>query len=119
MNRILCVFAAFRESFFLFSFSKVVCSNTVAVESAIDYDAPQPMPTTAPSVFQFSVAHSDRGSQARTGFWRTPHGTVETPAFMPVGTVGSVKGLTPDQLREAGVEMVLANTYHLALRSGP
>src|SRR5258708_2138400 len=77
------------------------------------------MPSPAPSAFQFSVAHIDRGSQARTGSWRTPHGTVETPAFMPVGTIGSVKGLTPDQLREAGVEMVLANTYHLALRPGP
>src|SRR6266853_2002023 len=76
------------------------------------------MPTPAPSAFQFSVAHSDRGSQARTGSWSTPHGTVATPAFMPVGTIGSVKGLTPDQLRQAGVQMVLANTYHLALRPG-
>jgi queuine tRNA-ribosyltransferase len=74
------------------------------------------MPTS--SAFQFSVAHADRGSQARTGLWQTPHGIVETPAFMPVGTAGSVKGLTPDQLREAGVRMVLANTYHLALRPG-
>ena len=48
----------------------------------------------------------------------TPHGTVQTPAFMPVGTVGTVKGLTPDQLREAGSQMVLGNTYHLALRPG-
>ncbi len=77
------------------------------------------MTMPVPSTFQFSVAQTDRGSQARAGFWKTPHGTVKTPAFMPVGTIGSVKGLTPDQLREAGVEMVLANTYHLALRPGP
>src|SRR5262245_12609300 len=48
----------------------------------------------------------------------TPHGVVETPAFMPVGTLAAVKGLTPDQLRSVGVQMVLANTYHLALRPG-
>ena len=44
--------------------------------------------------------------------------TVETPAFMPVGTQGTVKGVTPDQLRQAGAQMMLANTYHLALRPG-
>lgn len=55
---------------------------------------------------------------ARAGIWHTPHGTVETPAFMPVGTLASVKGLTPDQLRAAGAVKILANTYHLALRPG-
>jgi queuine tRNA-ribosyltransferase len=55
---------------------------------------------------------------ARRGRLRTPHGTVETPAFLPVGTQATVKGLTPDLLREAGTQMVLANTYHLALRPG-
>jgi queuine tRNA-ribosyltransferase len=48
----------------------------------------------------------------------TPHGSVETPAFMPVGTQATVKGLTPDQVRSTGTEMILANTYHLALRPG-
>ena len=48
----------------------------------------------------------------------TPHGVVDTPAFMPVGTLGTVKGLLPSQLRKAGAQMVLANTYHLALRPG-
>ena len=48
----------------------------------------------------------------------TPHGVVETPAFMPVGTQASVKGLSPEQLRRVGVQKVLANTYHLALRPG-
>jgi len=56
--------------------------------------------------------------KARRGLLRTPHGTAETPAFMPVGTAGTVKGVTPEQLRAAGVEMVLANTYHLLLRPG-
>jgi queuine tRNA-ribosyltransferase len=75
--------------------------------------------SSAPTPFRFSVEHADRETAARAGVWQTPHGAVETPAFMPVGTIGSVKGLTPDQLREAGVQMVLANTYHLALRPGP
>jgi queuine tRNA-ribosyltransferase len=48
----------------------------------------------------------------------TPHGTVETPAFMPVGTQATVKGMTPDQIRATGTEIVLANTYHLTLRPG-
>ncbi len=48
----------------------------------------------------------------------TPHGSLETPAFMPVGTQATVKGVTPDQLRETGSRMILANTYHLALRPG-
>ncbi|MFN2378443.1 MAG: tRNA guanosine(34) transglycosylase Tgt [Candidatus Binatia bacterium] len=54
----------------------------------------------------------------RTGRLTLPHGSVETPAFMPVGTYGSVRGLTPTQLRGAGVQMVLSNAYHLALRPG-
>jgi queuine tRNA-ribosyltransferase len=55
---------------------------------------------------------------ARRGRLLTPHGPVETPAFMPVGTRGTVKSLTPDDLREAGAQIVLANTYHLFLRPG-
>jgi queuine tRNA-ribosyltransferase len=55
---------------------------------------------------------------ARRARLHTPHGTVETPVFMPVGTQATVKGLTPDQLEAAGAHMILANTYHLALRPG-
>jgi queuine tRNA-ribosyltransferase len=55
---------------------------------------------------------------ARRGRLVTPHGAVETPAFMPVGTLGAVKSLTPADLREVGAEIVLANTYHLLLRPG-
>jgi len=64
--------------------------------------------------FEISAAAGD----ARTGRLRTAHGAVATPAFMPVGTYGSVRGLTPVQLLEAGTEIVLSNTYHLALRPG-
>ena len=70
------------------------------------------------SKFEFHLDHTDESSQARRGRWSTPHGVVDTPAFMPVGTLASVKGLAPNQLKEVGVQQVLANTYHLALRPG-
>ncbi|MBR8828040.1 MAG: tRNA guanosine(34) transglycosylase Tgt [Gomphosphaeria aponina SAG 52.96 = DSM 107014] len=63
---------------------------------------------------QASCSHT----QARAGVWQTPHGAVSTPKFMPVGTLGTVKGLTPEQLQEAGATMILANTYHLHLQPG-
>ncbi|HYC17708.1 MAG TPA: tRNA guanosine(34) transglycosylase Tgt [Pseudolabrys sp.] len=56
---------------------------------------------------------------ARRGELVTPHGTVQTPAFMPVGTQATVKGLIPDDVRATGAEIVLGNTYHLMLRPGP
>jgi queuine tRNA-ribosyltransferase len=64
----------------------------------------------------FQLLQTDGG--ARLGRLETAHGAVETPLFMPVGTQATVKGLTPQQLREAGAQMVLANTYHLTLRPG-
>lgn len=70
------------------------------------------------SRFAFHLDAVDRSTAARAGRWVTPHGVLDTPAFMPVGTLGTVKGLLPAQLREAGVQMLLANTYHLALRPG-
>ena len=70
------------------------------------------------SSFSFTLTHIDAGSQARRGTFATPHGDVETPAFMPVGTQGTVKGVDPGRLRETGAQMILANTYHLMLRPG-
>ncbi len=70
-------------------------------------------------MFRFELEAVDRATGARAGRWITPHGTVDTPAFMPVGTRGSVKGLWPHQLREVGAQKILANTYHLALRPAP
>ncbi|MCZ2109170.1 MAG: tRNA guanosine(34) transglycosylase Tgt [Dehalococcoidia bacterium] len=66
----------------------------------------------------FSLLHEDATSGARRGRLTLGHGTVETPAFMPVATHGSVKGLTPVLIRETGAEMILANAYHLWLRPG-
>ncbi len=71
------------------------------------------MAAAAANPFEFQLeARSDR---ARAGSYSTPHGSFQTPAFMPVGTHGAVKALTPDQLRAASAQIVLANTYHLAL----
>jgi queuine tRNA-ribosyltransferase len=66
----------------------------------------------------FSFRLEARAGTARAGAFQTPHGTVRTPAFMPVGTHGAVKAMTPDQVSATGAEMVLANTYHLTLRPG-
>lgn len=66
----------------------------------------------------FTVEETDATSQARLGTLTTPHGRVATPAFMPVGTQATVKALTPVECRELGVEILLANAYHLYLRPG-
>jgi len=67
--------------------------------------------------FSFEVLHRDP-SGARRGRLTTPHGAIETPVFMPVGTAATVKGLTQDALEELGAGIILANTYHLYLRPG-
>jgi queuine tRNA-ribosyltransferase len=66
----------------------------------------------------FTVTHADPDSAARTAELDTPHGVVHTPAFMPVGTAGTVKGVAAWELERLAPEMVLANTYHLLLRPG-
>lgn len=70
------------------------------------------------SKFEFILEHTDSKTGARAGVWKTPHGDVQTPAFMPVGTLGTVKGILPEQIKQTGSQMVLSNTYHLALRPG-
>src|SRR5882724_11273459 len=66
--------------------------------------------------FSFRLLATD--GAARRGEIATPHGTVATPAFMPVGTQATVKGLAPATVRAAGADIVLGNTYHLMLRPG-
>ncbi|MFA6600319.1 MAG: tRNA guanosine(34) transglycosylase Tgt [Candidatus Omnitrophota bacterium] len=68
--------------------------------------------------FSFEVLTKDPGSRARAGRVTTAHGSFETPVFMPVGTQGTVKALTPRDLTEMGVEILLSNTYHLFVRPG-
>src|SRR5215471_11628778 len=71
-------------------------------------------PVTAPVRFELVATEGE----ARRGHLITPHGAVDTPAFMPVATQGSVKSLDPGDLRSAGAQIILANTYHLHLRPG-
>ncbi len=66
----------------------------------------------------FKVVKKSVRSKARTGKLATAHGTIETPAFMPVGTQGTVKAVTPKQIKELGASIILANAYHLYLRPG-
>ncbi len=70
------------------------------------------------NMFQFQLIHQDPISAARCGQLITPHGTVQTPVFMPVGTRGSVKGVLPRDLQATGASIILGNTYHLFLRPG-
>lgn len=67
---------------------------------------------------EFKVTHSAGDCRARAGIIKTSHGSFETPVFMPVGTQGSVKALSPEDLTDAGAAIILANTYHLYLRPG-
>lgn len=66
----------------------------------------------------FEIKKESSKSKARIGLLHTAHGDVNTPIFMPVGTVGSVKGVSPEELRDTGAEIILGNTYHLYLRPG-
>ncbi|MBF0473996.1 MAG: tRNA-guanine transglycosylase [Nitrospirae bacterium] len=64
----------------------------------------------------FKILHND--NLARTAILEFPRGSIQTPAFMPVGTHGTVKSLSPDELHQSGAEIMLSNTYHLYLRPG-
>lgn len=68
--------------------------------------------------FWFETTHIDPNSGARTGIFHTPHGDIETPIYMPVGTQATVKSLTPEELYDIGAQIILSNTYHLHLRPG-
>ncbi len=70
------------------------------------------------SGFKYVLLHQDKSTQARRGRLELSRGVVDTPAFMPVGTQGTVKGVLPEALKEIGAQIILANTYHLYLRPG-
>lgn len=70
------------------------------------------------STINFTIEKKDKHTKARVGKLTTPHGIVNTPAFIPVGTQATIKTLTPHELKDMGAEIVLANTYHLHLRPG-
>ncbi len=68
--------------------------------------------------FNYDLIHTCKKTGARAGLLRTPHGDIETPIFMPVGTHSSVKMLTNDQIKSSGAQIILSNSYHLYLRPG-
>ncbi len=69
-------------------------------------------------MLRFELKAAEPGGRARTGLLSLPHGQVRTPAFMPVGTAGTVKGVWPEQVRASGADILLGNTYHLCQRPG-
>jgi queuine tRNA-ribosyltransferase len=79
----------------------------------------RPEPLAPGQPLRFEIASRCRETHARAGVVTTPHGTISTPAFMPVGTHATVKAVGPDDLEAMGVSIVLSNTYHLLLRPGP
>lgn len=68
--------------------------------------------------FSFEITHKDQGSYARLGILKTPHGNIETPNFIFCATKAAMKGITPQQMRECGTQIILSNTYHLMLQPG-
>ena len=66
----------------------------------------------------YELLHQDRKTGARRGIVHTPHGDIQTPVFMPVGTQATVKSMTPEELKDLGAQIILSNTYHLYLRPG-
>ncbi len=69
-------------------------------------------------MFRFNIVSESLNTRARTGLLETTHGLIRTPVFMPVGTLGTVKSLSPEELIDAGAQIILGNTYHLYLRPG-
>jgi len=69
-------------------------------------------------MFDYEILYRCPNTSARVGSFSTPHGKVNTPQFMPVGTLGTVKGVTSNQLVDTNAQMILANTYHLHLQPG-
>ena len=66
----------------------------------------------------YELLHEDKNSGARRGSVHTPHGDIQTPVFMPVGTQATVKSMTPEEVKDLGAQIILSNTYHLYLRPG-
>jgi len=71
------------------------------------------------AIYMYTLIKKDDKTRARLGSFSTPHGMIDTPNFMPVGTIGAVKTLSADEVRKAGTQIMLSNAYHLLLRPGP
>ena len=69
-------------------------------------------------MFEYELVAKCPETGARAGILHTPHGDIKTPVFMPVGTQAAVKAMTPEQVKDTGAQILLANTYHLYMRPG-
>jgi len=100
--------------------SRMACDRPVLTFSLHFTDlSPSSTPSIIPSMsFKFDLIRKDSHTAARAGQFHTPHGTIPTPVFAPVGTQATVKSVSPHELRELGATLILANTYHLYLRPG-
>lgn len=96
----------------------LVLTKQVLANCALSGALPLLSPFYFMSLVTFKISKKDNKSKARSGVIKTPHGDIETPIFVPVGTQGTVKAVSPRDLKEMGAEVVLANTYHLHLRPG-
>ncbi len=70
------------------------------------------------NAISYELLHTCKQTGARRGVIHTPHGDIQTPVFMPVGTQATVKAMTPEELKDANAQIILSNTYHLFLRPG-
>jgi queuine tRNA-ribosyltransferase len=87
-------------------------------QTALRYTS-RAQPAVRPEAFSFEVVHQSTKSRARVGLIKTLHGVIETPAFVPVGTNGALKGVTSAQADACGVQLMFSNTYHLLVHPGP
>jgi len=97
----------------------LVGPNDAAAKCGVGSEIRQSGGWNSVTMFEFRIDRHDGSTHARRGVVTTPHGSFDTPAFMPVGTRGSVKGLLPEMVAEAGSQIILANTYHMFVRPGP
>jgi queuine tRNA-ribosyltransferase len=95
------------------------CDPAEGLATFAELSRGRPHPTSDPAPGTFELLAEDATTDARSARLWTAHGPVETPCFMPVGTYGAVKGVLPDELRQIGSQVVLANAYHLTHRPGP
>merc|ERR1712070_310150 len=95
-------------------------SRTASLHTLIPPPPPASFPEyKAPDFFHFEVLHRSKVSSARVGRIHTPHGVIDTPSFVGVGTNGTMKALDHRQVDAAGLQLMFCNTYHLLLQPGP
>ncbi|CAL4135684.1 unnamed protein product, partial [Meganyctiphanes norvegica] len=112
-------FVCSHKYFFVLNFRTMASSSTTAVVTEVAAMAAKKAAISGGSpALTFNILAECGTTKARTSLMKLPHYTVELPTFMPVGTQGTMKGLLPEQVKEAGAQIILGNTYHLGMRPG-